>query len=285
MLSACAETKLAVSTAKEMNPQGNGASQIGAYKIGKPYQIDGTWYYPAEDFGYVEEGVASWYGPNFHGKMTANGETYNQMDVTAAHRTLPMPSLVRVTNLENGRSLVVRVNDRGPFAKSRIIDVSKRSAELLGFHSQGTTRVRVEVLADESRALKAQAISNSGDMPVITAAPRAPVTVQSLDAPVQSAAVQTAPAPAVVSVAAVESPVPVVNGGTYVQAGAFSDLANAQRLQKQLSSLADVSVLPAQINGRELYRVRLGPLSSGDAEHVLSVLRSQGLTGARVAVD
>jgi rare lipoprotein A len=298
-LTACAETKMVATAAKEMTPDGNSSAQVGSYKIGKPYQIDGTWYYPNEDYTYLEEGMASWYGPNFHGKMTANGETYDQMDLTAAHRTLPMPSLVRVTNLENGRSLVVRVNDRGPFAKSRIIDVSKRSAELLGFHSQGTARVRVEVLADESRALKAQAIANSGDMPTITAAPREPVAVEPLDAPPQAvavpqqAAVQIQPAP--VPAAAQSSPAPVSpapitqaaisTGGTYIQAGAFSDISNAQRLQSQLQGVGTVTISPVQVNGQQLYRVRLGPMSDSDSNRVLSTLQAQGLTGARVVLD
>ena len=126
----------------------------GTYKIGKPYQIMGQWYYPKEDYNYSEEGIASWYGEDFHEKTTANGEEYNMNTLTAAHRTLPLPSIVRVTNLENGRSLVLRVNDRGPYAKNRIIDISKRGAELLGFKTKGTAKVRVEVLAKESVALK-----------------------------------------------------------------------------------------------------------------------------------
>ncbi|MBO6783539.1 MAG: septal ring lytic transglycosylase RlpA family protein, partial [Alphaproteobacteria bacterium] len=132
VLSACAETEFLVHTAKQV--RGDSVSPgTGRYKIGDPYQIKGVWYYPAEDYQYSETGIASWYGPNFHGKKTANGETYNQNDLTAAHRTLPMPSAVRVTNLENGRSLVVRINDRGPFARGRIIDMSRRGAQLLGF--------------------------------------------------------------------------------------------------------------------------------------------------------
>lgn len=117
-------------------------------KIGKPYSIMGKTYYPAYDPTYDEEGVASWYGPGFHGKSTATGETYDMHDLTAAHPTLPMPSLVRVTNLDNGRALVVRVNDRGPFAKGRIIDLSKESAKRLGITGLG--RVRVQYLVDES---------------------------------------------------------------------------------------------------------------------------------------
>src|SRR5262245_12419431 len=102
----------------------------GVYKVGKPYQIAGSWYYPAVDYDYTETGIASWYGPDFHGKDTANGEAYDMNALTAAHRTLPMPSMVRVTNLENGRQIVLRVNDRGPFARSRIIDVSRRASQL-----------------------------------------------------------------------------------------------------------------------------------------------------------
>ena len=132
------------------------AAPAGGYKVGKPYQINGVWYYPSEDYSYDETGIASWYGPDFHGKYTANGDVFDQNGVTAAHRTLPMPSIVRVTNLENGRSIEVKVNDRGPFAHGRILDLSKHAAELLGMDMQGTARVRVQIMADESRALALQ---------------------------------------------------------------------------------------------------------------------------------
>jgi rare lipoprotein A (peptidoglycan hydrolase) len=125
----------------------------GVYKVGRPYEIFGKMYYPKEDVKYVKEGMASWYGLDFHNKRTANGEIYDMNDYTAAHNTLPMPSIVRVTNLNNGRSVNVRVNDRGPFAKDRIIDVSKKVAHELGFHEKGTTRVRVEYLKEESDEL------------------------------------------------------------------------------------------------------------------------------------
>src|SRR5690242_18586470 len=115
----------------------------GVYKVGVPYQIGDTWYYPSEQPDYDETGIASWYGPTFYGRSTANGERFDADALTAAHRTLPMPVNVRVTNLDNGKSLIVRVNDRGPFSKGRIIDVSERAADLLGFRLQGTARVRV----------------------------------------------------------------------------------------------------------------------------------------------
>jgi rare lipoprotein A len=133
------------------------------YKVGVPYQFNGVWYRPAEDFSYRKTGIASYYGGetsgvDFHGRPTANGEIYDMHALTAAHPTLPLPSLVRVTNLENGRSIVLRVNDRGPFVHDRIIDVSRRAAQDLGFERQGIASVRVEVLARESRALKQVAL-------------------------------------------------------------------------------------------------------------------------------
>lgn len=119
-------------------------------KVGKPYMISGKMYYPEADIDYDEVGTASWYGPGFHGKYTASGEVYNQHALTAAHTTLPLPSMVRVTNLDNGKSAIIRVNDRGPFAESRIIDLSKASAQKLGV--TGLARVRVQYLHEETMA-------------------------------------------------------------------------------------------------------------------------------------
>jgi rare lipoprotein A len=133
-LSACS------TSSKPSIPTGAG----GNYKVGKPYQVAGVWYYPKEDEHYDATGIGSWYGPQFHGKRTANGEVFDQEQLTAAHPTLPMPVLVRVTNLENGRSVVVRVNDRGPFVNGREIDLSRKAAELLGYDRKGTARVRVQ---------------------------------------------------------------------------------------------------------------------------------------------
>ena len=116
------------------------------YKVGNPYSINGIKYIPKEDPNYFEEGVASWYGPKFDGKLTANGEIFDQYAVTAAHRTLPIPSLVKVTNLENNRNIVLRINDRGPFVGDRIIDLSYKSAQLLGIIEKGTGKVRVEII-------------------------------------------------------------------------------------------------------------------------------------------
>src|ERR1700753_2555944 len=119
----------------------------GTYRIGKPYTVGGRTYVPEEDVNYREEGTASWYGDDFHGRLTANGEVFDMGSLTAAHPTLPMPCYARVTNLSNGKSLIVRVNDRGPYHGNRIMDVSNKAAELLDFKSNGVARVRVEYVA------------------------------------------------------------------------------------------------------------------------------------------
>lgn len=126
---------------------------VGYYKVGAPYKIDGIKYFPQEYGNYEEVGMASWYGKDFDGKMTANGEIYDLSHMTAAHRTLPMPSVVKVTNLENSKSVIVRVNDRGPFAKNRIIDMSKKAAQMLDYKDKGVIMVKVELLKDETRKL------------------------------------------------------------------------------------------------------------------------------------
>ena len=119
----------------------------GTYRVGKPYTIAGRVYVPEEDTGYREEGMASWYGDDFHGRLTANGEVFDMASLTAAHPTLPMPCYARVTNLRNGKSVIVRVNDRGPYHGNRLIDVSNKAAELLEFKGNGVARVRVEYVA------------------------------------------------------------------------------------------------------------------------------------------
>jgi len=130
-------------------PSGPPAGYRGGKGTQRPYVINGVTYYPlASAHGYAEEGVASWYGPNFHGKRTSNGEVYDMYAMTAAHKILPMNTVLKVTNLENGRSIEVRVNDRGPFVSGRIIDLSRAGAESIGMHQKGTARVRIETMGD-----------------------------------------------------------------------------------------------------------------------------------------
>lgn len=144
------EAPVEVNVAAKSTGKCRAVSAPGPKKIGKPYKINGVTYYPMESAdGYSEVGIASWYGPGFHGKLTANGERYNQKAMTAAHKTLPLPTLVKVENLENGRSVVVRVNDRGPYSKGRIIDLTEVAARRLGMIDKGTAKVRVSVLSED----------------------------------------------------------------------------------------------------------------------------------------
>ena len=149
-LSACSETRYAAHVVKQIPLPGDPPESVGSFKVGNPYNIKGRNYYPRETYNHSETGIASWYGPNFHGKKTANGEIFDKNELTAAHRTLQMPSIIRVTNLANGRSIILRVNDRGPFAHDRVLDVSERAAAVLGFKNHGTAKVRIDVLSDAS---------------------------------------------------------------------------------------------------------------------------------------
>jgi len=303
------------------------------YKIGKPYQVAGVWYYPQEDFDYDETGIASWYGPNFHEKLTANGEVFDQESVTAAHKTLQLPCVARVTNLENGRSIVVRINDRGPFANGRIIDLSRKSAQLLGMEGKGTAKVRVQVLNEESRILagKLPADAGNNEPKVAEAAPRGAVSAETLPPPPVMAArsgstttssssgssfqaeplpppapsaqppqqqVAAAPAPSrpPPAAAAAVSPAslagqqvqtePVHPTSLFVQAGSFGRHDNALRLSARLANLGNAQIQQATVQGRTVFRVRIGPIASvDDADRTLAAVVAAGQADARVIVD
>jgi rare lipoprotein A len=297
------------------------ASQAGGYKIGAPYKIDGVWYTPQEEFNHTETGVASWYGPGFHGKSTANGERYDQSERTAAHRTLQMPAIVRVTNLENGRSTVVRINDRGPFARSRIIDLSRTAADELDVVHMGTARVRIDQLPAESQAVKDVAMNGGGpseQMSAVAQVSSGHRTPQPAAAPVQAVASappppppQPVPAPAVVpAVWTSSSPpaeaVPVSSragggasvsslvagnamhpvGGFYVQTGAFSTPENAERQRDAISSYGASEISQGSAGGRDIYRVRLGPYTTPDAAGIVADrLKRSGYGDARVVAN
>ncbi len=237
----------------------------GTYKLGSPYQIGGIWYYPQYDPDYDVVGVASWYGRQFHGRPTANGEVFDMRQISAAHPTLPMPSLVEVTNLENGRSIRLRVNDRGPFHDNRLIDLSQAAARKLGFEGQGLARVRVRFVALlPASGIAPVAGTTTRPATVVAAAPRAGPTSR---------------------------PVPVVAaarrqdgcGGEavhFVQVAAFGEPANAQRLAANLDRLGRVEVDAA---AAALNRVRLGPYPSRrDAFGKLAELRGLGYHDAMV---
>ena len=234
------------------------APTVPGVKIGRPYQVFGKTYYPADDRGYDETGIASWYGPTFHSKPTANGETYNQDDVTAAHKTLPMPSWVEVQNLDNGRRLVVRINDRGPFVDGRIIDLSRRSAQLLGVDRPGLARVRVKRVYPEGDWARAA--------PVQPTAPPQPVAVAQGAPP--------APSPVATPVPPALTP---ASGARYVQVAALSDEGRAQALA---SVMADFGPAAATPSGTGLWRVRVGPVPAERAQMVLWDIRTAGYTEA-----
>ncbi len=285
VVAGCAETELVAHMAKGLARDQDQATQRASYKVGEPYQIEGAWYVPREDFNYDETGIASWYGPNFHGRLTANGEVFDQESLTAAHPTLPLPSLVRVTNLENGRSVVVRVNDRGPFVRGRIIDMSRRSARLLGFQGKGTAKVRVSVLAEDSRRLKRQMLAGAAGIRLAQAAPAPVLVPASLPAP--------PPMPPGGAMGAIEqqrlqlvSRRPVAPSAIYVQAGAVTDLGNADRLRAGLAHLGPTRLIPAVVDGRRFYRVRIGPLSGVDhADALLRRVIDAGHPGAGIVVE
>lgn len=307
LLSGCAETNLFGHYAKKVvgsdtdQPPPVTSTVSPNYKVGKPYQVAGVWYYPQESFDYDETGIASWYGPDFHGKLTANGEAFDMNQVSAAHKTLQLPAIVRVTNMENGRTLVLRVNDRGPFVNGRIIDLSRRAAQLLGFEGKGTARVRVQTMAEESRILAGKYKSDGvTEVPKVAAAPRETVTAETLPAPGS----REAPKPVKVAVPAAPhrgpaldtverqlaseevSEVGVKPTSIFVQAGSFSRHDNALRLSARLSGVGRPQVQQASVQGKTVYRVRLGPIATvEEADRVLDAVISTGHQDARVVVD
>jgi rare lipoprotein A len=208
------------------------------------YDVLGKRYYVlSSSVGYWERGVASWYGPGFHKVRTSMGEPYDMYGMTAAHKTLPLPAYVQVTNLQNGRSVVVRVNDRGPFVGNRIIDLSYTAAAKLDMLHNGTAMVEVRTI-------------DPATPPVLTAS---------------NAADAAAPSPAL-----------------FVQAGAFSDPANAQRMAEKLrgGSYGKVFVRDDQIAGRRMYRVRIGPVRDvAEFDRVVAALERAGISDAHLALD
>lgn len=306
-LGGCAETQFLVHTAKRTGIGMPGQTEGGGhYKVGNPYQIAGVWYYPAVDYDYDETGIASWYGPQFHAKATANGEQFDMNEISAAHKTLPLPTVVQVTNLENGRSLKVRINDRGPYAHGRIIDMSRRAAQLLGFEQQGTAKVRVSVLADESRALAVRLqgdamLASTGSPITVDKAPKPQVVTETLEAPGSVVASAPPTPPTVKARPLPEPPRPVSEAKPstevrqdqaserttlYVQAGAFSHFDNANRVKSMLHGIGPVKVSTVLVGGRDLFRVRVGPVAGvGEADRILEGVIKAGFPDARIIVD
>lgn len=216
-------------------PSGEG----GHYKALRPYQINGRWYEPYYDPTYHAVGIASWYGDPFHGRLTANGERYDKRRLSAAHKTLPLPSIVRVTNLANGRSIEVRVNDRGPFVGERVIDLSEAAAEVLGFKHQGLAEVEIRFLG----------LADARGTPPEPTVRRAEAPAASPPAPVAAA------------------PATVVCEGYYVQVGAFVGGDGARAAAQMLEARFPASVSGQVVRDGDVARVRVGPFVGVDAAH------------------
>jgi len=299
---ACVLAVAALAACGSETPRPAAPAPTAIYKVGNPYQIEGTWYYPKEQPDYDETGVASWYADPFQGRYTSNGESFDADALTAAHRTLPMPVNVRVTNLDNGRSLILRVNDRGPYAKGRIIDVSRRAAQLLGFYDVGTARVRVQYV---SRAnLPNGQPTNETPVEVASAVPAAPagkvdvgtlsdISGAAVAAPVKMRHMPTASASPAMSADELASTQPtgqvtnvVVPPVThlYVQVGAFSIYSAAERVRRHLGLSLKITTI--ERNRQRLYRVRLGPFDQvAEADQALAELMRLGSNDARIVVD
>ncbi|WP_198507399.1 septal ring lytic transglycosylase RlpA family protein [Mariprofundus ferrinatatus] len=246
-------------------PDGKG----GIHKTGNPYKVSGRWYTPMKSVSaYDETGIASWYGDAFHGKRTANGEWYDMYTLSAAHKTLPLPTLVRVTNLENGRSVIVRVNDRGPFVKDRLIDLSYAAANSLGYMHNGTARVRVQTL-DQSPVIEANTPPQA-DTSVVAAPPLTPPPVF------------TPPAAEKNEAAAVQN-----SAGIFVQLGAFGSEDNANRMRDSLlTKYPSVFLAPKQVADQKLYRVRIGPfIDMQQIEETMISLQKNGYSEAVVVIE
>jgi rare lipoprotein A len=277
----------------------------GVYRLGKPYKVNGVWYFPAENPRYDEIGYASWYGAEFHNKRTANGEIFDKNRLTGAHKTLPLPSVVRVTNIENNKSVVLRVNDRGPFTSDRLIDVSERAAKLLEFPNKGVTRVRVEILPEESK-VAIQQTSRRGQAEAVSLPEKKTQMVEKLSQPQGKDAIiipEATPEEAssteevketvslfdapVMMPAEVSELAPVAPAATgtpiYIQVGIFRKQENAENTVQKVSSIGPTKSWLSDVGGKVLYRVQVGPFDTvGDAEKALTQVKEQGLPDAYI---
>jgi rare lipoprotein A len=269
----------------------------GIYKVGRPYRVGGRWYHPHENPNYDRVGTASWYGTAFHGRRTSNGEIYDMYALTAGHPTLPMPSYAYVTNLQNGRTVLVRINDRGPYARDRLIDLSYRTAHTLGYHNQGTARVRVRYAGraplngDDSAERRFLAQQSWYGGPKLAQADTAALTtgsvgtrrVRSVDYTRRGAQEQT-PMWSVQqyrrgeldSAKQAESILTKPMIDTYVRVGPFSTREEAERLRYMLGGPDQSLVERSGTRAEPAYRVRLGPYDDTDAATAMARIVAAG---------
>ena len=254
----------------------------------RPYQIKGVWYYPQPHYEYEDEGVASYYGGTdiFHGRPTATGERFDMNEVSAAHKTVPLPCIAEVTNLENGRQLQLKVNDRGPFYNDRIIDVSRRAAQLLGFDKKGTARVRVRTLVPESLALNGIDPSNvmvaqkSKPLPkteVASSYPRLPDSL--FEEASDIAAMVVAESPSLMDNVPASS-------GIFVDVGEYESHTEAHTHSKKINGFDNVPIEPVKTRRAKPYAVRLGPIASmSQANQILDQLAQAGHLMSRIIIQ
>lgn len=274
-------------------------------RYGNPpyYEVFGKRYYVlSSSVDYLERGVASWYGPGFHEVRTSSGETYDMYAMTAAHKTLPLPAYVRVTNLENGRSVVVRVNDRGPFVGNRVIDLSYTAAARLDMLRNGTAMVEVRgidpraPLTELSTPMTASVTPQSGQPTTAPTTTAASTTVTTPGVAVTGAAtagvsVTGAPAAGVTATTPITPSIPAAapaHAPLFVQAGAFADPANAERLAAKLrgGEYGKIFVRDDVIAGRRMYRVRIGPVPNvPEFDRIVAALERVGVHDAHLALD
>ncbi|MBY4676210.1 septal ring lytic transglycosylase RlpA family protein [Marinobacterium arenosum] len=221
--------------------------------------------------GYKERGTASWYGNKFHGHKTSNGEVYDMYAMSAAHKSLPLPTYLRVTNLDNGRQVIVRVNDRGPFHGNRLIDLSYAAAYKLDMLRKGTARVELEAIDPRSWQRSTNVLAAAKAPPAPAVKPNPVVAVQ-----------PAAPSPAVNPAGATTAGV----GGRFLQIGAFSTRQAAEQVRQNAQSVLDelsVRVTPVEVAGRTLYRVQAGPLLGSSAvQPLVDLLERAGYAGVRL---
>lgn len=269
----------------------------GRYHVGKSYEVAGVSFTPKAQPNYDKTGVASWYGPQFHRRMTSNGEWFDMNELTAAHATLPLPSYAKVTNLANGRNVVVRINDRGPFVGTRIIDMSRKSAEVLGFKPQGMAKVRVQYIGsaplnDQGQHLAAmnRELRNGTPLRQMMAAANGEGMGGS-GSGMQIAAATPSFEPSPVYQPVYQGAEPSIASATndyqspeyFVQVGSFADPYNAQRAREELENSGPVQVQELVGSAGPLYRVRIGPMNNeGQAQLALRQAVDLGHPDARL---
>ena len=254
------------------------------YKIGKKYNVGGKYYYPKKDLYYNKTGIASWYGPKFHGKLTANGEIYNQYALTAAHKTLPLPSAVKVTNLKNNKSIILRINDRGPFVNDRIIDLSSKAADILGLKREGTGLVRVQILKEKSLYL--EKLAKQGSFPEINDLKKTELPNITIPRKVAVKIKDTKNQKIITKKINYNLKNLNKEYKIYIKLASFSSKKNAEMMKKKVSYIDKVKIYKIYKSNKTLYQVKAGPFLSVEKVDLLhSLLLQKGMQGAKIIIE